>query len=112
MYQRKILLLFCCCICFGLLLPVSPLWAEDVEDKDKAVTEMESITVTANKIEEDVQKVPQSITVLDEVFLEEKGITNVPDVIREIPNMYIRVEPAGTFVNFRGLNTSIVLSPS
>jgi len=88
----------------ALHLPPAPLWAE--KTKDKAATQMESITVTANKIEENVQEVPQSITVMDEVFLEEKGITDIPDVIREIPNMFVGENFQGNPVSFRGLNSS------
>ncbi|WP_020586639.1 TonB-dependent receptor [Desulfobacter curvatus] len=101
---RKIILLLLCCIYFDLLLPAAPLWAE--EEEGKSVTEMASIIVTANKIEEDIQKVPQSITVMDEFLLEEKGITDVPDVIREVPNMAVTESASGNAVSFRGLNTS------
>jgi iron complex outermembrane receptor protein len=68
---------------------------------------MEEITVTANKMEEDLIRVPQSITVIDEMILEEKGIKNVTDLIREIPNMVASSGPVATAVSFRGLNTSI-----
>ncbi len=46
--------------------------------EEKAVTEMETVTVTANKIEEDIQKVPQSITVIDDEVLKEKRIKDIP----------------------------------
>ena len=52
--------------------------------------EMQTITVTANKMEEDIQNVPQSITVIDDEILKEKGIKDIPDVITEIPNMDFR----------------------
>jgi len=68
---------------------------------------METITVTANKMEEDLNKVPQSITVIDAVMLEEKGIKSVPDIIREIPNMTSASSPIVTGVRFRGLTPSI-----
>nr|WP_320191249.1 TonB-dependent receptor [uncultured Desulfobacter sp.] len=105
MYRKKILLLFSLYLCCRLLLPEAPLWAEDAENK--AVTKVESITVTANKIEEDLQKVPQSITVLDEIILEEKGITDIPDLIKEIPNMTAEEGVHGNAVSFRGLNPSM-----
>ncbi len=92
-------------MCFGMALLDSPLRAK--EFKDKAVMEMESITVTANKIEEDIQKVPQSITVMDEYLLEDKGITDVPDLIKQVPNMAITESGSGNAVSFRGLNTSL-----
>ncbi len=66
----------------------------------------EEVVVTANKIEEDVQDVPQSITVIGEDILEEKGIENVPDLIREIPNVFYTPNH-GNSVNIRGLNTSM-----
>ena len=67
---------------------------------------LENITVSANKIEENIQDVPQSITVIDEAMIEEKGIKSIADVIHEIPNMYITPKHGGV-VNFRGLNTSM-----
>lgn len=69
-------------------------------------THLDNITVTANKMEENVNEVPQAITVVDAYELEEKGIKNVPDLIKEIPNMSSG-NNGGYTVNFRGLNTSI-----
>ena len=66
---------------------------------------LDSITVTANKMEEDIQKIPQSITVINDEILKEKGIEDIPDVINEIPNMYFNKNVRNE-VNFRGLNTS------
>jgi hypothetical protein len=63
---------------FDLFLLTFPLWGGDMEET--AVTQMDSVLVTANKVEEDAQKIPQSITVMDEFLLEDKGITDVPDV--------------------------------
>jgi iron complex outermembrane receptor protein len=78
-------------------------WCENREYQK--TVEMETITVTANKMEEDIQNVPQSITVIDEFVLREKRIKNVADVIKEIPNMSL--SPFSRNLNFRGLNTSV-----
>jgi len=102
MYRIKVL--FYCLFC-SLHLLAAPLWAEEAEDKEG--TETQSIIVTANKVEEDAQKVPQSITVMDEAFLEEKGITDIHELIREIPNMIVQENLEGNPVSFRGLTTSI-----
>jgi iron complex outermembrane recepter protein len=64
-----------------------------------------NITVTANKIEENIQNVPQAISVIDESIIEEKGIKNISDVLKEIPNM-TGIPTHGMSMNFRGLNTS------
>ena len=78
-------------------------WAADGGRKEDAVR-LGDITVTANKMEEDLQKVPQSVTVISEEELEEKGIRNVMDVIREIPNMSgVTTGHHGSPVSFRGL---------
>jgi len=78
-----------------------------VQAEEPAGAILETITVTANKVEEDIADVPQSITVIDDEVLKEKGIEDIPDVVNEIPNMNFR--PGGT-VNFRGLNHSIFTS--
>ena len=88
-----------------LAATVSILGAGLVRAEGPAGTTLETITVTANKIEEDITDVPQSITVIDDEVLKEKGIEDIPDVITEIPNMFFK--PAfNENVNFRGLNVS------
>jgi len=68
--------------------------------------QLDTVTVTANKIEENIQDVPQSITVIDAEYLEEKGLKNVADIIGEVPNM-TAIPDYGKGVNFRGLNSSV-----
>ncbi|WP_321415455.1 TonB-dependent receptor [uncultured Desulfobacter sp.] len=82
------------------------LGASFVQAEDPAGITMETITVTANKVEEDITDVPQSITVIDDEVLKEKGIERIPNVISEIPNM----NSSGSTVNFRGLNHSMFTS--
>jgi len=104
--RKKMELLICWMIC---VLPVLPRtsWCADAEN-DKSV-KLDSITATANKMEENIKDVPQGITVIDEYVLEEKGIKNAADVINEIPNMALSPDH-GNAVNFRGLNTSMFTS--
>lgn len=98
----------------GMLMLLSTagaaLWANSGGEtgNDRALV-LEAIKVTANKIEEDVKDVPQSITVIDESILEEKGIMDVPDLVEEIPNMNYSPNH-GSNVNFRGLNSSLFTS--
>ncbi|WP_321413722.1 TonB-dependent receptor [uncultured Desulfobacter sp.] len=68
--------------------------------------QIETITVTANKVEEDITDVPQSISVIDDEVLKEKGIVDIPGVIIEIPNMSSKYHGSTEQVNFRGLNYS------
>ncbi|WP_104400142.1 TonB-dependent receptor [Vibrio penaeicida] len=67
----------------------------------------EKIIVTANKFNEDINDVAQSITVIDEVMLEERGITDVSELIRQIPNMHSVQGITGAEVNVRGINASM-----
>lgn len=67
--------------------------------------QLESVTVSANKIEEEIKNIPQSISVIDEVMVEERGIKNLADIANEIPNLKV----SGFFAyesSFRGINTS------
>jgi len=105
-YLKKIVPLICW-TAFILLIRPWASWAGDT-GKDASVN-LDSIVVTANKIEENMKDVPQSITVIDEYILEEKGIKNIADVIGEIPNMRISHDH-GNSVNFRGLNASMFTS--
>lgn len=101
------IMVFAFCISSACSFVPATSWCS--EGEAGVAMEMPEMTVTANKIEEDVKDVPQSITVIGEDILEEKGIENVPDLIREIPNAFYSPNH-GNSVNFRGLNTSMFTS--
>lgn len=69
-------------------------------------TRLENISVSANKMEQNLQEIPQSISIIDEDEIQEKGIKTVTDVIKEIPNMSNQ-STIGSNTSFRGLNTSL-----
>src|SRR6187455_1152995 len=48
---------------------------------------LETITVTAEKRSEDVQKVPISITVLGEEDIERQNINDFEDIVRQLPSV-------------------------
>ncbi|WP_228133171.1 TonB-dependent receptor [Aliarcobacter lanthieri] len=68
-------------------------------------TKLDEITVSANKMEENIQDIPQSISVISEEDIEQKGINKIDDIIKEVPNMIVN-NLNGDNVNFRGLNSS------
>ncbi len=91
-----------------LLIQPCTVFSKAQERNGEGTLIFEEITVTANKVEENVQDVPQSISVIDGTEIEEKGIQKIPDIIREIPNMHIMEGSyLGRSVNFRGLNASV-----
>lgn len=69
---------------------------------------LSTVTVSANKIEQDASSLPQAITVINESELQERGIAKVADLVGEIPNMFVNGAGGnGLGVSFRGVNTSI-----
>lgn len=95
--------------CIGSVYSFVPTMSWCSEEESGDTMEMPEMIVTANKIEEDVQDVPQSITVIDDEVLKEKEIKDVAGIISEIPNMNYTSSYAGQ-VNFRGLSTSLLTS--
>ncbi len=88
-------------LCFGSVPAMAKTGA------DLAV--LEDITVTANKMEEDILKVPESITVIGETDIEEEGLDSATQVLDQIPNT-LSTPNHGSGVNFRGLNPSMFTS--
>ena len=81
MCLKKVMAFACCITCS------CPFVADTVigeEGEGNPTSTMADITVTANKVEENIQDVPQSITVIDEVVLDDKGITSIPDIMGEL----------------------------
>ena len=68
---------------------------------------LDDVSVSANKIEENIKDVPQSITVINEEILAEKGIKTINDVVKEVPNMITSGSNNGVQTSFRGLNLSM-----
>lgn len=84
------------------------LWADAGKTADNSDSfGLETITVTANKIEEDIQDVPQSITIIDDTILKEKEIRNIEDLVTQIPNMNFFTNH-GKDIAFRGLTPSLL----
>lgn len=64
-------------------------------------TTLETITVTAQKKEENIQDVPMSISAFSEMDLESAGIDTLTDITRFSPNVYMKRNT----VTIRGVNS-------
>ena len=64
-----------------------PIFAADEEARSTQETTLETITVTAEKREENVQEVTSSITVLSDIAVEDAGIESTRDIWKYVPNM-------------------------
>lgn len=71
---------------FGMLLAADA-FGEANDGETIGMVEMGTITVTAQKREEDVQKVTESITVLSDTFVEDAQIESTEDIWHYVPNL-------------------------
>ncbi len=70
--------------------------------------ELDSVTVTANKIEENLQEVPISMTVFDEFAIEDRKIESIQDVASYSSNFTLIDQGGGVFTPvIRGISNSI-----
>lgn len=81
--KRKVLAAVLCGLCM-----TAGGWAEEARADDDVVV-LPEVTVTANKIQEDLQKVPASVTVMNEDTIRESGINTLGDLSSRIPNLTI-----------------------
>ncbi len=88
-----------------ILLSLGSLPAMAGENAENPSVVMDEITVTANKMEEDIHKVPQSISVIDETEIEEMGLKTPMAVLNQLPCM-LATPDHGVGVTFRGLKRS------
>ncbi len=77
------------------------------QEDDVADQSLEEVIVTSRYREESLQEVPDSIIALDALEIEQKGITDLMDLTRSIPNMDFEtvLHLGSVFINMRGINT-------
>ncbi|MFN8624751.1 MAG: OmpA family protein [Candidatus Binatia bacterium] len=86
-------------------------WAQAAKGKaaPKLETEIESITVVAQKREESIQEVPISVTALTSENLAARGVKSVTDIGETAPNVRITIgggSASATVVGIRGIATA------
>jgi len=85
------------------LLGVSPIQAEEQSE-----TTLETITVTAQKKEENIQDVPISMDVFSGIDIEDAGISNLRELTYFSPNLYSRQDTNLNTVYMRGITSHSV----
>ncbi len=99
------------------LLPCKSSLAQNAQ-VSSASSEIEDITVTAQKREETVQSAPLSITALTGGMIDEQGIDSLADISEFTPNLNIHTNTggnSGVSINMRGAMTSdpiVTLEPT
>ena len=76
-------------VTFALNLFLVP-FAVTQEEKVSEEYKLETMTVTSQKREENVQDVPVSISVFSDIQLEDAGIDNILELTRFTPNMFMK----------------------
>lgn len=97
-------------IVIGLLFligsPAFILAQEEVSTNERFL-EMESMTVTANKREENIREIPAPITAFSETDVEDAGIEDMDGILDHVPGISMATGGHGSEINFRGINTSV-----
>nr|WP_319395859.1 TonB-dependent receptor [uncultured Desulfobacter sp.] len=65
---------------------------QSIADNEQSEISLDSITVTANKQEENIQEVPMSITAFDEFILDDRNISSVSELSDYVPNLIINAQ--------------------
>ena len=76
------------------------------EEKHSDAYKLETITVTTDKREQNIQEVPAPITAFTETDLEDAGVEDIDDVINLVPNMTFGTSFLGDEAIFRGIRLS------
>lgn len=86
----------------------SILLASNLSANDKVA--LDTVTVTAQKSEEDAQKVPISLSVFDEISMGDKSISNLKDVAKYTPGLMLFHEgqEGVTTPSIRGISASSI----
>lgn len=95
---------------FGLLLAAGllfacPALADEADDEGRRDTRLETVTVTATKREGTVKEFPGNLSVMDDVFIETRGIDTLGELARLTPNVYVKDTSSGGSIVCRGIAT-------
>jgi iron complex outermembrane recepter protein len=107
-------------VIFGAACPLPTVAAEPPEAGSQEAAGLEEVKVTAQKITQDIQAVPISITALSAQSLEIQGVHNLDDVLAEIPNVSYQYGLAGNGIptgsqglsSARGITTRGITGPN
>ncbi len=92
---------------FMSFLLISPVLAEE-----KGALELETITVTAEKREGNIQNIPASVSVVSDIQLDDLKMDLVKDITTLIPNFYVTdTGEDESFASMRGIKGTMAGSP-
>jgi iron complex outermembrane receptor protein len=86
--------------------------SDQTGDAEAVGYELDTVTVTAEKREEDVQKVPGSVTALTEGQVQDAGMEKTEDIAGYTPNLQITDFGCVGYYTMRGLSNTTLGDPS
>ncbi len=97
-------------IVLGITAPIL-----SAEENEENILKLESVTVTAEKREEDLQKVTASTSVISDITIEDAGIQSTRDLRGQIPNF--KTVNSGSrdywsIINIRGISNTAIGDPA
>ena len=92
---------------FAVAQEVKPKHKTAVEEQAQKALELETMTVTAQKREENVQDVPVSMSVFSDIQLEDAGIDNVLEITRFTPNVFMKQNVSENMLIIRGVSIPV-----
>ena len=90
---------------FACLFFACPAMADEPGGDQERATLLEPVTVTATKREGTVKEFPGNLTVMDDAFIEARGVNSLGDLVRLTPNIYIKDTSSGGSIVCRGIST-------
>lgn len=89
--------------CLAGLLVITPI--SYAEEKVELQYQLETMTVTAQKREEDVQKVPVSMNTFDNIEIRDAGISSTSEITRFVPNVFFKKATMENIIVVRGVSS-------
>src|SRR5258708_6445006 len=94
--------MWCCSACALLLVSFSMDGIAQIEE-GSGTGQLREIVVTAQKREENVQKVPASVTVINDAELVARGVVDLRGIASFLPMIELNMEDATTQIFIRGI---------
>jgi len=73
----------------SLIFAVSAVSVVFAQNKDVEEIEIEKVVVTATRTEKDIMDVPTSMSVVDEKDINRTGTNSTPELLRDIPGVFL-----------------------
>lgn len=70
-----------------------------------SASQLDNVTVTARKVEEDVQKIPISASVFSGALIDDAGLRDMRDLTRLAPNVYLKKSTSENIITMRGVTS-------